>query len=101
VLANGSGKYPCLSLKMSPAVGTNATVEITRLRHAPLAAPDKLYISCLSFGRGRDVRTWPIAVEKVCGMPSVRNNRIMVADFLNRSCAFDARFESILLAAPA
>ena len=40
------------------------------------------------------------AVEKVCSVPSARNNRIILADFLNRSCAFDARFESILLAAP-
>src|SRR5215831_1880450 len=39
------------------------------------------------------------AVEKVCGMPSARNNRITVADFLNRSCAFDGRLESILLGA--
>jgi hypothetical protein len=39
-------------------------------------------------------------VEKVCGVPPARNNRIMMADFLNRSCAFDARFESILLADP-
>src|SRR5215467_11226304 len=33
--------------------------------------------------------------------PSARNNRIIIADFLNRSCAFDARLESILRAAPA
>jgi hypothetical protein len=32
-------------------------------------------------------------------MPSTRNNRINIADFLNRSCTFDARFESILLGA--
>ena len=41
------------------------------------------------------------AVEKVRSVPSARNNRIILADFLNRSCAFDARFESILLAAAA
>src|SRR3972149_2762630 len=37
------------------------------------------------------------AVEKVDDMPPSRNNRIMGADFLNRSCAFDARLESMLL----
>jgi hypothetical protein len=30
-------------------------------------------------------------------MPPTRNNRIKEADFLNRSCAFDAGFESMLL----
>jgi hypothetical protein len=33
-------------------------------------------------------------------MPLARNNRIMGANFLNQSCAFDARLESILLADP-
>jgi hypothetical protein len=37
------------------------------------------------------------AVEKGAGMPAARNNRIMGAGFLNRSCAFYARLESILL----
>jgi hypothetical protein len=41
------------------------------------------------------------AVEKVRSTPSARNNRITMADFLNRSCAFEARLESILLVAPA
>jgi hypothetical protein len=40
------------------------------------------------------------AVEKVGGMPLARNNRIMGANFLNQSCAFDARLESILLGDP-
>jgi len=40
------------------------------------------------------------AVEKVDDMPPARNNRIMGADFLNRSCAFDARLESMLLGGP-
>jgi hypothetical protein len=40
------------------------------------------------------------AVEKVLGMPPARNNRIMGAEFLNRSCAFDARLESMLLGDP-
>jgi hypothetical protein len=48
----------------------------------------------------RKVRMGVDAVEKVHGMPSARNNRIMVADFLNRSCAFDACCESILLGVP-
>jgi len=39
------------------------------------------------------------AVEKVPAMRSTRNNRIIVANLLNRSCAFQARFESILLGA--
>jgi hypothetical protein len=33
-------------------------------------------------------------------MPLARNNRIMGANFLNQSCAFDARLESILLGDP-
>jgi hypothetical protein len=33
------------------------------------------------------------AVEKVGGMSPTRNNRIMGAAFLNRSCAADARLE--------
>jgi hypothetical protein len=37
------------------------------------------------------------AVEKVPGMPPARNKRIMGAEFLNLSCAFDARLESMLL----
>jgi len=40
------------------------------------------------------------AVEKVPGMPPARNKRIMGAEFLNRSCAFDARLESMLLGDP-
>jgi hypothetical protein len=40
------------------------------------------------------------AVEKVGGMPSVRNNRIAGDDFLNRSCAFGGRLESMLLGDP-
>jgi hypothetical protein len=40
------------------------------------------------------------AVKKVGGMPLARNNRIMGANFLNQSCAFDARLESILLGDP-
>jgi micrococcal nuclease len=53
--------------------------------------------SCRNGGSPRARRLWCDTVEKVCGMPSTRNNRINIADFLNRSCAFDARFESILL----
>jgi len=34
-----------------------------------------------------------------CGLPWARNNRIMVADFLNQFCAFGARLESIVLGA--
>jgi hypothetical protein len=40
------------------------------------------------------------AVEKVRGMPAERNNRISGASFLNRTCAYGARLESILLADP-
>jgi hypothetical protein len=40
------------------------------------------------------------AVEKVGGMPSVRNKRIVGDDFLNRSCALGLRLESILLGDP-
>jgi len=40
------------------------------------------------------------AVEKVGGMPSARNNRIMGADFLNRYCVFGTRLEPILLGDP-
>jgi hypothetical protein len=39
-------------------------------------------------------------VEKVLGMAAPRNNRIIEADFLNRSCAFDTRLELILLGDP-
>ena len=37
------------------------------------------------------------AVEKVLGILLTRNNRIIGLDFLNRTCAFEAHFESILL----
>src|SRR5262249_8393618 len=40
------------------------------------------------------------AVEKVGATLTTRNNRIVQAGFLNRSCAFDARLESILLEDP-
>src|SRR5215471_20259628 len=40
------------------------------------------------------------AVEKVCGILLTCNNRIIGVDFLNRTCAFDAVFESILLREP-
>src|SRR5262252_9332536 len=40
------------------------------------------------------------AVEKVGATLTTRNNRIAQAGFLNRSCAFDARLESILLEDP-
>jgi hypothetical protein len=40
------------------------------------------------------------AVEKVRGIPRTRNNRIIGVDFLNRTCAFDAHFESISLGDP-
>jgi hypothetical protein len=39
-------------------------------------------------------------VEKVRSMAPPRNNRNDEADFLNRSCAFDAGFESMLLGDP-
>jgi hypothetical protein len=39
-------------------------------------------------------------VEKVLGMAAPRNNRIIEADFLNRSCAFETRLELILLGDP-
>src|SRR5262252_7385122 len=42
-------------------------------------------------------RLWVDAVEKVGATLTTRNNRIAQAGFLNRSCAFDARLESILL----
>jgi hypothetical protein len=37
-----------------------------------------------------------MTVEDVGGMPSARINRIVGADFLNQSCAPDARLESRL-----
>src|SRR5215472_16294747 len=40
------------------------------------------------------------AVEKVGATLTTRNNRIAQAGFLNRSCAFDARLESIFLEEP-
>ena len=40
------------------------------------------------------------AVEKVRRIPLTRNNRIIGVDFLNRTCAFEAHFESILLRDP-
>jgi hypothetical protein len=40
------------------------------------------------------------AVEKVRGILLTCNNRITGVDFLNRTCAFDAHFESILLRDP-
>jgi hypothetical protein len=39
-------------------------------------------------------------VEKGRSMPLARNYRISGADILNRSCAFHAGFESILLGDP-
>jgi hypothetical protein len=49
------------------------------------------------------IRALPVmtdTVEKVRSMAPPRNNRIDEADFLNRSCAFDAGFESMLLGDP-
>src|ERR1700680_3324031 len=43
---------------------------------------------------------WVDTVEKVPGMSPARNKRIMGVEFLNRSCAFDARLESMLLGDP-
>ena len=43
---------------------------------------------------------WVDAVEKVLGMAALRNNRIIESDFLNRSCAFEACLELILLGDP-
>jgi hypothetical protein len=43
---------------------------------------------------------WVDAVEKVRDIPAERNNRIREVDFLNRTCAYDTRLESILLADP-
>jgi hypothetical protein len=40
------------------------------------------------------------AVEKVRGILLTRNNRIVGLDSLNRTCAFEAHFESILLRDP-
>jgi hypothetical protein len=40
------------------------------------------------------------AVEKVDGMPPARNNRIAGDHFLNRSCVFGGRLESMLLGEP-
>ncbi len=40
------------------------------------------------------------AVEKVRSIRPTRNNRIIGVDFLNRTCAFDPHFESILLRDP-
>jgi hypothetical protein len=40
------------------------------------------------------------AVEKVLSVAVPRNNRIIEGNFLNRSCAFDARLELILLGDP-
>jgi hypothetical protein len=37
-----------------------------------------------------ECRIWVDGVEKVCGTQSARNNGIMVVNFLNRSCAFEA-----------
>src|SRR5262245_20001109 len=37
--------------------------------------------------------------QKICRI-EIRNNRITGANFLNRSCAFDARLESMLLGVP-
>ena len=48
-----------------------------------------------------DDREYSLIVEKVCGMPSARNNRIMIVDFLNRSCTFDARFRINIARSPA
>ena len=45
-------------------------------------------------------QVWVDAVEKVRGILLTRNNRIVGVDFLNRTCAFDAHFESILLRDP-
>src|SRR5262252_10856098 len=47
-----------------------------------------------------DGRLWADAVEKVGATLPTRNNRIAQAGFLNRSCAFAARLESILLEDP-
>jgi hypothetical protein len=41
-------------------------------------------------------RLWVDVVEKVGGTLLERNNRIIRGDFLNRTCAFDPHFESML-----
>jgi hypothetical protein len=43
---------------------------------------------------------WVDAVEKVLGMATPRNNRIIDGNFLNRSCGFGAYLELILLRDP-
>ncbi len=45
-------------------------------------------------------QVWVDAVEKVRGILLERNNQIIGVDFLNRTCAFDPHFESILLRDP-
>jgi hypothetical protein len=44
--------------------------------------------------------TWVDTVEKVRASLLTRNNRIVRVDFLNRTCAVDAHFESMLLRDP-
>jgi hypothetical protein len=56
--------------------------------------------TCQAAREGVTTRHGPLrvdAVEKVGGMPAVRNKRIVGDDFLNRSCALGLRLESILL----
>src|SRR5215471_16536369 len=48
----------------------------------------------------RHVANGPMLSKKVGATLTTRNNRIAQAGFLNRSCAFDARLESILLEDP-
>jgi len=62
--------------------------------HAPLEQAFQVLLACVGCLVLAD------AVEKVRDILLTRNNRIMGVDFLNRTCAFDAHFESILLRKP-
>jgi hypothetical protein len=65
---------------------------------------DFLTTGCLPFTTrcswGLECPNWVDAAEKGLSMSPARNYRISGADILNRSCAFDADLESILLGDP-
>src|SRR5262245_48573872 len=55
---------------------------------------------CITANLMQRSRLWVDAVEKVGDGAPARNNRIASDDFLNRTCAFGGRLESILFRGP-
>jgi hypothetical protein len=86
-----------ISVVASSVVGRALSTDKSCSRSAALAAVTPQ--SGVNRGRRRkslwasNVRNGSMLLKKVGGMLLARNSRIMIADFYNRSCAFDARFE--------